>query len=189
MYSLLIEISTKKSLLAINKNDLSIKKYNNFDNKNIFFIIKNLLKNTNLTLKDLSFIAFGKGPGSFTSIRIAASIAKTLSYSLDIPLISFSSLKSFIPKIDGPFLSIIDCKSNGIYCIKGDKNKKNILYTSNTKIISLDKLKNFLQLKYTILSFNGFFNSIETDPNENHLAKISFQKFKNQKFSKLELCY
>lgn len=189
MYSLLLETSTKKSLLSINKNNLPIKKFINFDNKDIFFLIKTILLETKITLKKLSFISFGKGPGSFTSIRIAAAIAKSLSYALDIPLISFSSLKSFIPKIYGPFLSIIDAKSNRIYSIQGDKNKKNILYNSYPKIISYNELKNFFNAQYTIVSPHYFINCIETSPDETHLAKLSFKMFKDKKFYNSELYY
>ena len=50
------------------------------------------LKDAKLLAADLDRILCGEGPGSFTSLRIAASLAKGLAHSLDLPLYSVSSL-------------------------------------------------------------------------------------------------
>ena len=51
------------------------------------------LEEAKLSLKDLSFLAVGGGPGRFTGIRTALCAAKSLSYSLKIPVYSINSLK------------------------------------------------------------------------------------------------
>jgi tRNA threonylcarbamoyladenosine biosynthesis protein TsaB len=43
--------------------------------------------------KDLDAVAIGKGPGSFTGLRIGVSAAKGLCYAMDIPLISLPTLQ------------------------------------------------------------------------------------------------
>lgn len=55
-------------------------------------MIQKILLQTQTTFNDLSYIACTKGPGYFTSIRIAAGIAYSLSISLKIPIISVSTL-------------------------------------------------------------------------------------------------
>ena len=45
-----------------------------------------------------SYILIGIGPGSFTGTRVGAVTAKTLSFALEIPLISFSS--SLLPDLE-----------------------------------------------------------------------------------------
>lgn len=50
------------------------------------------LKTTGLTAQDLSFVAVSKGPGSFTGLRVGINIAKTLSQSLSIPIVSPTTL-------------------------------------------------------------------------------------------------
>lgn len=60
--------------------------------KTILPIIDNLLKSQNIGLNQLDAIAFGCGPGSFTGVRIAVSVAQGLAYAAQKPLVSVSSL-------------------------------------------------------------------------------------------------
>lgn len=43
----------------------------------------------------LAYIATGTGPGSFTGTRVGVTVAKSLSFALQIPLIGFPSLDAF----------------------------------------------------------------------------------------------
>jgi tRNA threonylcarbamoyladenosine biosynthesis protein TsaB len=58
-------------------------------------MIDSMLVQANITLADLDGIAYGAGPGSFTGIRIVASITQGLSLALnDLPVYAISSLQS-----------------------------------------------------------------------------------------------
>ena len=54
--------------------------------------IKKLLSEHQLTITDLDAVAFGRGPGSFTGIRIACGIAYGLGYGASIPVIGVNNL-------------------------------------------------------------------------------------------------
>lgn len=57
-------------------------------------IVKSLLENNGITAQQLDGIAIGMGPGSYTGMRIAVSVGKTLAWAWDKPLVGVSSLES-----------------------------------------------------------------------------------------------
>ncbi|MBD2871009.1 tRNA (adenosine(37)-N6)-threonylcarbamoyltransferase complex dimerization subunit type 1 TsaB [Paenibacillus arenilitoris] len=56
--------------------------------------IKNMLADTGMTENELEAIAVGNGPGSYTGMRIAAAVGKTLAWAWDKPLVGVSSLEA-----------------------------------------------------------------------------------------------
>ncbi|NOV00303.1 tRNA (adenosine(37)-N6)-threonylcarbamoyltransferase complex dimerization subunit type 1 TsaB [Paenibacillus planticolens] len=56
--------------------------------------IQDLLASLKLKPKDLQSVAAGQGPGSYTGVRIAVSVAKTFAWSLGLDLIGVSSLEA-----------------------------------------------------------------------------------------------
>jgi tRNA threonylcarbamoyladenosine biosynthesis protein TsaB len=55
--------------------------------------IHTLLKDCDRAPADLTKIVVAKGPGSYTGVRIGVTIAKTLAWALNIPLVGVSSLE------------------------------------------------------------------------------------------------
>jgi len=56
--------------------------------------VKELMTENQLDSDQLSAVAVSEGPGSYTGLRIGASLAKGICYGAKIPLIAISSLKS-----------------------------------------------------------------------------------------------
>ena len=53
-----------------------------------------LLREHNISPDELDAVAVGKGPGSYTGLRIGVSFAKGMCYALGIPLVAIGSLRS-----------------------------------------------------------------------------------------------
>ena len=76
------------------------------------------LKALGKSLKDISCVAIGQGPGSFTGIRVAGNIGKTLCYSLQIPFVIVDLLTILAAQVEQknkPVLSIINAYKNMVY--------------------------------------------------------------------------
>jgi len=59
-------------------------------------MIKSILEENNITVKDIKNIVAVNGPGSFTGLRIGLSVAKTMAYSIGIPIYLISSLSAYL---------------------------------------------------------------------------------------------
>lgn len=90
----------------------------------------------NLIASDISCLAVGAGPGSFTGLRIGMSYAKGFCYGTDIPLISvtnFEILADAVSDANIPLYALIDARKNNYYTgvFKTDKTKLDEKYLSN----------------------------------------------------------
>ena len=80
-----------------------------------------LLSKVDVTIAELDGIVFGRGPGSFTGLRVGCSIAKGLAYAHDLPIYPVSTLAAIISatscsaSLDCGVLAIIDARMGQVY--------------------------------------------------------------------------
>lgn len=82
--------------------------------------VNQLLLQFSCSSNELDGIVFGRGPGSFTGLRVASSVAQGLAYAHDLPIYPVSSLLALAYPIlctypDALVLSVIDARMQQLY--------------------------------------------------------------------------
>jgi len=120
--------------------------------------IESLLEYTKLEMKDIEGIVVAKGPGSYTGLRIGVTAAKTLAYTLNIPLYAVSSLAAIAATVrmhEFLLVPVIDARRNhvyaGIYRYKGVK----LELVEDDTYISIDDLNQKLKEQHLPYLFIG----------------------------------
>lgn len=82
-------------------------------------MIESLLGEAGISRRQIDAIAVGRGPGAFTGVRLAISVAQGLALGLDIPVVPVSSLAALAQDapadIDAPILAVIDARMGEVY--------------------------------------------------------------------------
>jgi tRNA threonylcarbamoyladenosine biosynthesis protein TsaB len=86
----------------------------------ILKMIDSLLVDAGLPVKEMDAIAFGRGPGSFMGLRIAAGVVQGIAFAHDIPVIPVSTLKAIAQRgfeLTGSrhILATIDARMDEVY--------------------------------------------------------------------------
>jgi tRNA threonylcarbamoyladenosine biosynthesis protein TsaB len=132
---LALETSTDACSAAVLYDDKIIERYEVAPRQHaqlILPMVKEILAEAHLELTDISAIAFGCGPGSFTGLRIACSAAQGLAFGTDLPIVAVSSLQAlaqgaYEEKGLNKVLVGIDAKMQEIYFGIYEKNNENLM--------------------------------------------------------------
>ena len=146
MYSLILDSSTKKLYVSlVNDNKVLFEKYidgRNDHAKNIVSTVDLALKSNNIETKDLSKVIVGYGPGSYTGVRMAVTVAKMITSFMNIELYTISTLKLMASGSKGTVKALIDARRGNAFAGVFDmENNKDVLAEG---MYSYEKLNEFM---------------------------------------------
>ena len=196
-YILNIETSTKNCSASIAQDgqivalkELNSGSFSHAEKLHVF--IEELLKEAGLKIVDLAAVAVGKGPGSYTGLRIGVSAAKGLCYALNIPLIAVSTLKILATKTiisEGVIAAMLDARRMEVFSAVYNQNYEQIR-TIEAQIIDENSFSTYLsEGKVTfigdgaekckgVINHNNAIFIDDAFPSAQEMASLSFEKYK-----------
>lgn len=174
----------------------------------LHLFMEKAVKDAGIALKDLSAVAVGLGPGSYTGLRIGMSAAKGLCYALQLPLIGISSLYNLSYKAkqtcgdkkDLHFIPLTDARRMEVY-FSVFSNALAEIVPASAKVV--DKNTAAEWSRYAPAAFFGsgmekceellreidgsvFIPGIK--PSSENMAAKSYEKFLQKKFEDIAYC-
>ena len=151
MYSLYIDTHDTEIVIGLYKDGSliarKVKESTRHHSDYTMPMLKEVLDSKNIKVNELGEILVVNGPGSFTGVRIGVTIAKTLAYTLNIPIKTITSLEMYAcgeKEKDNKLVIIRDVK--GVFYGLFDKENKQIgdlEYKSNTDFDEFVKENNY----------------------------------------------
>jgi len=88
----------------------------NGHSQHILAMVEQVLSEAGLTLSQCDVLAFGKGPGSFTGLRIGAGVIQGMAFGADLPVVAVSSLAALAQRQGvGAVLAAFDARMGQVY--------------------------------------------------------------------------
>ena len=146
MKYLFIDSATTNLVVAIINDGKIAYIYNNNDNHDtsskMMPVLSEAFENVGLKPQDIDKIFAVTGPGSFTGIRVGLTVAKTMAYTLNIPIVPISSLEVMASGNGGT--ALINARRGYVFAGTYDNDLNNVYLDSyflmNVMIILILKL-------------------------------------------------
>lgn len=118
MIVLALDTSTEACSAALLRGDQCIERFETGSqhSRRILALVNEALAEAGVTLKQCDAIAFGRGPGSFTGLRIAAGVAQGLAFGAGLRVAPVSTLAALAQGLHAPrVLAALDARMKEVY--------------------------------------------------------------------------
>jgi len=122
MIKLIMDSATAYLYIALLENDrltwTYLEKGNNNHSEKLTILLRRMFDETAKKVEDIDQIHVGKGPGSYTGVRVALMVAKMFAWVKNIPIYTFSSLDLLLTshmEQDGTYIVGIDAKRGNTF--------------------------------------------------------------------------
>jgi len=167
-------------------------------------MISQVLSLADVDKEELSAVAIGSGPGSYTGLRIGSSLAKGLCFGLSIPLLAVNSLLVLARQVsstgpnDALLCPMIDARRMEVYCLMAD-NALNILQGTAPVVVEKDTFAAWLSSNSVLFFGDGAMKceSVIQHPNASfipgiessavHLGMLAYEKYRISDFENIHL--
>lgn len=155
------------------------------------------LEGADISLKDLDAISLGKGPGSYTGLRIGAASAKGFCYGLKLPFIAINSLDSMVEQFVNQgfelIIPLIDARRMEVYTAFFDGTSGEMIKETEAKILDENSFSELVDKKVLFIGdgakkaqeiMNLPHAEFKSDiyPSAKGLIKKSVEKFNKKEF-------
>lgn len=162
MKTLAIDTSNQAMGVAVCDGDLVLGEITTNMKKNhsvrLMPAVETLLREVQLEATDLDVLAVAHGPGSYTGVRIGVTVAKTLTWSLGIPIVGVSSLEVLAQnggRFDGEISPLFDARRGQVYTGLYGKKKGHIENVQEDRITMLTDWLDTLKMDTEKILFIG----------------------------------
>ena len=162
-----------------------------------------LLDSLSMEMNEIEAIALSKGPGSYTGLRVGASTAKGLAYSLDIPLIPIDTLEALVHYVSRKqttadiVMSVLDARRNEVYASVFNSDLVQLKESHSVEIdehfeSSLDSSLQYLicgnaaNKVDSLVHDKGNIRFLQIDCTSAALAVLAYESYLEEKFESLD---
>ncbi|AZB09409.1 tRNA (adenosine(37)-N6)-threonylcarbamoyltransferase complex dimerization subunit type 1 TsaB [Chryseobacterium sp. G0162] len=156
MKILYLETSSKNCSVAVSDNEKLLcvceeVSENYKQSESLHTYVEWALEGAGISLKDIEAVSLGKGPGSYTGLRIGAASAKGFCYGLKVPFIAINSLESMIEPFLGQnydfIVPLIDARRMEVYTGVYDGSTGREISVTEAKILDETSFEEFRDKK------------------------------------------
>lgn len=164
MKILAIDTATEACSVALGIDDQTFRRFEvcpQQHSQKLLPMVDEALKEAGIRLKDLDYLAFGRGPGSFTGVRIATGMLQGLALGTELPVVGVSTLAAMaqqaVTEHSAQSVAVaIDARMDEVYFAQFDTVDGNAILAGEEAVLPPGDAVQLLRAETTMLAGTGW---------------------------------